>query len=565
MMSIHAASTDGGRFAVRTDAAACVGAPDLGIVSIEQIACPKIARSAAGVVDEVGAVERGIALVIENGEGLLCGGQSPIREASEIERGGCCPGHVPSHLAAVGFLPDKPRVVVSDRAVAVVGEIRGIYRIIAVLAKRGRGIGGLAGIWKFIHAPRRHRVVIETRGAGIGRRCASGVRRGLLTHCNRVQNTIYRSRHRVGRATQRVSHHPGICRRTSEAGNHRPRDGRTGWGHGARGGLRIYLPAEVDHGAVHGAHEIRILRPRCYRATRMIVIAPGSVIVPAIHIERLLRGAIWLGVAIDRISIQRPRTGHVRREHGIQMRRGDVIVVIVGTPAVAAISIQFSNGLRELPGVVARIKDRDAIRTESDRASQKIARQRNWRCRRHRHERDLPHIWLPIAQRLHARLWIGDVAKITHRMRQLLLPCRDAYHRTWHQSGIWHRVAFHIKIRGVAVDAHAGLKSPKRSLHQRRIARRCHRSRRKHRERVSRRGQPQRFLKQNRRLRLITRFRQSHALRHEFIRHKLAQCFIVEKRPSGVREVSVNANRENERKQTEGSFHEYNSDPCQTI
>ena len=457
---------------MRSETAAGVRRPDLGVVAVEKIARPEIPRRATGIVHEVSRIERGIAFVIDDAECLLRRGQSPVGVAREIERGRARACSVPRHLAAVGLLPHEAADVVCHGAVGIVGERWGIDRVVAVFAEGGRGVQRLAGIGEPRHAPRRHRVVVEARGVGVGGvHRAARTLRGLR---DRVRDSVDRVRDIVRRATERVGEHIRILRRPREAGDDGTRERRSRGRDGAGRGLWIDLPAIVPHRAVHGIHQIRIRRRPCAVAriespARVVVITPRPVIVSAIGVERLHRAAIRLHVSIDRIPIERPRAGFVRREHRVEMRRRDVIVVVIRAPAMPAVRVEFADRLRKLPRVVARIENRNAIRAERHRAAEEIARKRDRRGRSHRHERDAPDIRLAITQRSRVRLRVRDIAKVAHRNRQLLLPRGDPHHRRRHQRRIRHRVALDVKVGGVVVKADVRFEGRKRRGHQRAI------------------------------------------------------------------------------------------------
>ena len=109
----------------------------------------------------------------------------------------------------------------------------------------------------------------------------------------------------------------------------------------------------------------------------MVMVSPRAMAVAAVRIERLLRRPVRFEIPIDRITIQRPRDRLAVTHHRIQMRRCDMVMIVVGPPAVASILVQLADGLGKLPGIVTRIEDRDAVDRDSHRAAHEIIAQRD--------------------------------------------------------------------------------------------------------------------------------------------------------------------------------------------
>ena len=219
---------------------------------------------------------------------------------------------------------------------------------------------------------------------------------------------------------------------------------------------------------MHGIHHERVRRrparrARVVSAPCMIVIAPGAVIVSAICIQRLHGRTIRLHIAIHRIPIQRPGNGFVIPQHRDQMHRIDVVVIIIRQPAVTTIDVQLADVITELPGVVARIKNRHAIRPQRHRPPQEVPIQRDRRSRRHGHQRQLPHIRLSKAQRARVTRPIGRPDEIGHRHRHLLLPRRDSHHQIRLPRAIRDTIALDVKVVRVIVEPQLRLEWQKRS------------------------------------------------------------------------------------------------------
>ena len=251
--------------------------------------------------------------------------------------------------------------------------------------------------------------------------------------------------------------------------------------------LAIDLVAKVHHRAVEGLHQVRRLRRAIRmrrvhrrRAHRVVVITPAAaVIVTAFRIQRLPRRAIRLHKAIHRIAIQRPGDGLViaqrPAEARVQVRGCDVVMVIIRQTAVTAVVVQLADLIRHIPAIVRRIEYRDAVRCQRHRAAQEIRRRSRWivdhdgRCRRHRHQRDAPHIRLLIPERARVVLIARRMRKVSRRDRHLLLPRRDPEHLVWHP--LRRVVRFEEKGRAVPVVAHLRLERRKRSRHQQPVPR----------------------------------------------------------------------------------------------
>ena len=235
--------------------------------------------------------------------------------------------------------------------------------------------------------------------------------------------------------------------------------------------LWIDLRVKVHHHAMHGIHHERVrrrpvCRARVVSAPRMIVIAPGAVIVSAICIQRLHGRSIRLHIAIHRVAIQRPGDGLVIPQHRNQMHRIDVVVIVIRQPAMAAIDVQLADVIAELPRVVAWIENRHTIRPQRHRPAQEIPIQRDRRCRRHGHQRQLPHIRLPKAQRARVVRPIRRPDEVRNRHRHLLLPRRDPHHQIRLPRAIRDTIRLDVKVVRVIVEPQLRLERRKRSRHQ---------------------------------------------------------------------------------------------------
>ena len=309
--------------------------------------------------------------------------------------------------------------------------------------------------------------------------------------------------------------------------------------------LWIDLRVKVNHRAMHGIHHERVRRRPARRAgvvsaSCMIMIAPGAVIVAAIGIQRLHGRAIRLHIAIHRIAIQRPGDGFVIPQHRDQMHRINVVVIIIRQPAVTAINVQLADVIAELPRVVSRIENRHAIRPQRHRPAQEVPIQRDRRCRRHGHQRQLPHIWLPKAQRARVVRPIRRPDEIRNWHRHLLLPGRDPHHEIRLPCTIRDAIALDVKVVRVIVKPQLRLERQKRSRHQLPIAWSCQRrALSEHSEVRHHRSHLHRVRHHWLRYWFVVRLRQSHPLGHKLIRDVLSQHLLVHRQPAGIGGMSV--------------------------
>ena len=211
---------------------------------------------------------------------------------------------------------------------------------------------------------------------------------------------------------------------------------------------------------------------------RVVVVAPATVVVTAVRIQRLPRRAVGLHIAIDRITIQRPGHSLVIAQRPAktagEMHRDDVVVVIIRQPAMTTIVVELANFIRHASRVVGRIENRHAIGRERDGPPLEIVRGRargeneRGRSRWRRHQRQPPIVRLPIAERSRRPLRIRRVRKVRHRQRDLLLPGGDARHPVRHP--VWQVVRLFVERGAVPVEAHLRLERCKRSRHESTIA-----------------------------------------------------------------------------------------------
>ena len=194
-------------------------------------------------------------------------------------------------------------------------------------------------------------------------------------------------------------------------------------------------------------------------------------LVATVRVQRLPGRPVRLGVAVDRISIESPSDRLVDAGDRLQMDRGDVVVVVVGEPAVTAVEVEFADLVGEATAVVARVENRDAVDADGDGAALEVAlRDRDGIGGRGGDKRQAPDVGAAVADRARVLLRVGGEGKVGRGQGNLLLPRRDADHGCWHQGRTGHIVGLHVEGRGVIVEPHARSKGPERSSHHRAVA-----------------------------------------------------------------------------------------------
>ena len=101
-----------------------------------------------------------------------------------------------------------------------------------------------------------------------------------------------------------------------------------------------------------------------------MVIAEGIGVTPE-GVQPHRRHPVGLGQPVDRIPVHGEGDGQGRTQHIGEMQRGRMVVVIVGTTAVSAPLIEFTDQRRDLATIVGRVEDRDAIGRQGDGSLQK--------------------------------------------------------------------------------------------------------------------------------------------------------------------------------------------------
>ena len=250
--------------------------------------------------------------------------------------------------------------------------------------------------------------------------------------------------------------------------------------------LPVHLSAEIHHRpaeARHGVGRLRravgVRRVHRRRADGVVVVAPAvAYVMASIGIERLPSATIRLGIAIDGVAVERPcqrlviaqRSAEARGE----MRRDDVIMIIIRQAAMPAVVVEFADLIRHTTRVVGRIENGDAVGCDCDRTTLEVvvcrARRENqrWRCCDRRHERQTPVVRLLVAEGSRCVLGVRRAREIGHRQRHLLLPRRDARHAVRHP--VRHVVALDEERRSIPVEADLRLERRERRRHERAIA-----------------------------------------------------------------------------------------------
>ena len=162
-----------------------------------------------------------------------------------------------------------------------------------------------------------------------------------------------------------------------------------------------------------------------------MVVAVG-VFVAVEPVESFDRRTVGLRVAVDRIAVERVGDRHPLAALLLQVHRCDVVVVVVGPAAVAAVLVELADQEGIFAAVVERVENRHAVDCQCDGSPQKPVFRRNRVGCRHRLERNLP----------------GVVADILLGQRHLLLPRPNADH----QRMIGYAVRLNEEISVVAAD-----------------------------------------------------------------------------------------------------------------
>ena len=146
---------------------------------------------------------------------------------------------------------------------------------------------------------------------------------------------------------------------------------------------------------------------------RMVVVVAGGILVAVERVEAGHRRAVRLGVAVDGIAIERPGDRLPLANLRLEMDWGEMIVVVVGPAAVAAVVVELADRGGIFAPIVERIEDRDPIDRQRDRPAEEAVLSARRLLGRHRLERNLP----------------GVVADVGLGERHLLLPGADPDHQ----------------------------------------------------------------------------------------------------------------------------------------
>ena len=111
--------------------------------------------------------------------------------------------------------------------------------------------------------------------------------------------------------------------------------------------------------------EIRIL------LGRVIMVCTLGIGMPIEGIEIFYRRTIGLCEAIDRIPIERVGDRCIDANDGLQMDGWQVVMVIVCPATMTSELIKLPDEIRIVTAIVQRIKNRDTIRGDRDRSSEK--------------------------------------------------------------------------------------------------------------------------------------------------------------------------------------------------
>ena len=156
----------------------------------------------------------------------------------------------------------------------------------------------------------------------------------------------------------------------------------------------------------------------------------------------IVRAGLRLRVieAVDRKAIEAERNGYRGAEQLLQRKRRGVVVVVVGTPAVAAEVVELADGERIDAAVVERVEDGDAVGCQRDGAAAERCLGGDRVLRDCGLQRDLPRV----------------AAGVGLRKRHLLLPCLDAHHHGHLERRMRQAVRFHVEPLCIAARTDEG-------------------------------------------------------------------------------------------------------------
>ena len=204
MKATRSTCADRLRLGVRSNSSASIRRPDArGVVGIE-IVGPKILWRSTGIVDEIRWIERRISVVVQDAERFHRSRQAPIHAPAKVQcqRSRNCV--VPSHLAAVSFLPHEPRDVVGNRSIAVVGERWRIDCVIRIFTECGGRTNRLSSVGHFVHALHGELIRKEARVVDITR--IRRTRGSFPVLRNRSRRSIDLVTDNIRNTTERVCH-----------------------------------------------------------------------------------------------------------------------------------------------------------------------------------------------------------------------------------------------------------------------------------------------------------------------------------------------------------------------
>ncbi len=214
-------------------------------------------------------------------------------------------------------------------------------------------------------------------------------------------------------------------------------DGPAQWRQGGAdrvgAGLRLHLSAALGDLSVKPAVDVGVV------ARGVVVVTQAGGLVAVEVVEMRGRGAIRLRESQDGVAIQGHGDGLPLAYQGLQVRRRNVVVVVIRPAAVAAKLIQLARqeGVGA-PVVLDGIEDGDAVGGDGDGAAKEVFLGGDRQLGGDGEDGDGP------AVRARVALW----------QRHLLLPRRDPHHQPVGRQA----VGLHPEVPGIPTGGNLGAK-----------------------------------------------------------------------------------------------------------
>lgn len=150
-----------------------------------------------------------------------------------------------------------------------------------------------------------------------------------------------------------------------EGRNDRAAQGRQGFSHRLCGWLGVHLAIALDDLSMESGDDIGVIHGG------MVMVAERGRAMATLRVDA--RGFRTIGFfgAEDWVAVERIGDGFSGSDHRLQVKRRDVVVVIIRAPAVSTPLVKFADFVGNLSPVVARVEYGNAIDSQRDCAAQK--------------------------------------------------------------------------------------------------------------------------------------------------------------------------------------------------